>query len=393
MGARYGFGTLRPDEADRVAVLVATSFALAPDRVLAWFDVAGRDHVRVLRRGREPVAALLHVPMGQFFGGRSVPLVGIAGVACPPHERGHGTATELMRRTVRELHATGVAASGLYPAVRPLYERAGYAVAAARFETRARIRGLGDGERDGTIVRPFEDRDRAAVLALYRRLASRRQGFLDRGPYVWKRVFERKGEPTVGHVVEERGALTGYVFYVSIPQAESIFLDVLVQDMAASTARARARLLTLLGDLQSLGDEVTFFGPLFDARHATLAQRQYQTRLYEHYMLRIVDVARALEARGYPKGVSLELHLDVEDDVVPDNAGRYRVRIADGTAQVAHGGRGALAIDVRGLAALFSGYASPETLEEMGLASGSRAAFATAQAAFASELPTVADMF
>lgn len=43
-----------------------------------------------------PAASLVRVPVGQRFGGRSVPMLGIAGVAVPPERRGGGLARRLM---------------------------------------------------------------------------------------------------------------------------------------------------------------------------------------------------------------------------------------------------------------------------------------------------------
>ena len=47
-------------------------------------------------------------------------------------------------------------------------------------------------------------------------------------------------------------------------------------------------------------------------------------------MLRIVDVAAALEARGYPAGLEAQLELEVEDELLAWNHGRLRLSVADG---------------------------------------------------------------
>ena len=58
--------------------------------------------MRVLREGDEPVASLALVPMGQWFGGRSVPMTGISSVAVRPDRWRTGCATRLMRATLEE---------------------------------------------------------------------------------------------------------------------------------------------------------------------------------------------------------------------------------------------------------------------------------------------------
>ena len=46
-------------------------------------------------------------------------------------------------------------------------------------------------------------------------------------------------------------------------------------------------------------------------------------------MLRVVDVAAALSLRGYSPGVTGEVHFDVTaDEVLPENAGRWVLRVS-----------------------------------------------------------------
>lgn len=58
------------------------------------------------------------------------------------------------------------------------------------------------------------------------------------------------------------------------------------------------------------------------------------------WMLRVLDVPRALSARGWPAHLEGELHLEVTDDLVAANRGRWRLRVTGGAATVEPGGRG-----------------------------------------------------
>ncbi len=386
-------GRVRDEDFDRTATLIATSFSVSPGDEREWLESAGHDNIRVLRDGGEPVAALITIPMGQFFGGRSVPMVGIAGVACPPELRGTGAATEMMKQTMRELGRGGVPLSGLYPAVQSVYRRAGFELAGTHFETAVDSRDLGDGDRT-LPVRPYTDDDEPAVKKLYAEASRWRNGRLDRGPYVWRRVRKSRHGPSLGYVVEERGAITGYVFFRQQRRpGQHLFLETVVTCMAFASDASRRRLLTLLGDLRSLNDEVRFFGAAFDDFLVGLEERRYRIRNDAPYMLRIVDVASALEARGYSKAVDAELHLEVKDDVLRQNAGRHRVRVSGGRADVREGGRGALKLDVRALAQLYSGFASPFALAGRGAIEGKPRDLDIAAGIFAGAEPAVPDMF
>jgi predicted acetyltransferase len=141
------------------------------------------------------------------------------------------------------------------------------------------------------------------------------------------------------------------------------------------------------------------------ARSATLATGPGDPLLYlaredKHevtdvlrWMLRIVDVRAALTRRGWSSLVRGELHLDVRDPLLPENARRWVIEVADGRVDVREGGSGALAIDVRGLAALYSGFLPAEELRAADLCDGSDAELARATAMFAGPAPWAADVF
>src|SRR5690606_8697493 len=96
------YGRLAGD-CSAVAGLVSAAFNTPPDDAARWVVDSGIANVRVLSAGRAQIGCMLRVPMGQWFGGRSVPMVGIAGVAVAPHERGRGAALQMMRSAMAEL--------------------------------------------------------------------------------------------------------------------------------------------------------------------------------------------------------------------------------------------------------------------------------------------------
>src|SRR5207237_6924934 len=101
-----------------------------------WMQCIGGDNLRILRDGDARVGGLGIYRFGQWFGGRSVPCAGIAGVGIAPELRGRGLATQMMRRALLDLAQDGPPLSCLYPATLELYRRAGYEVAGGRYEVR-----------------------------------------------------------------------------------------------------------------------------------------------------------------------------------------------------------------------------------------------------------------
>ncbi|MCX7011428.1 MAG: sterol carrier protein domain-containing protein, partial [Candidatus Sumerlaeota bacterium] len=111
------------------------------------------------------------------------------------------------------------------------------------------------------------------------------------------------------------------------------------------------------------------------------------------WMLRVVDVAAALEARGYPPAFEAELHFEIQDDWLPWNNGRFVLQVSNGRGEVSPGGQGRLRMHVRRLAQLYTGHLSPGELRVVGDAEGPPADWAAAGLAFSGPRPWMADLF
>lgn len=385
------YATAQASQRSQLAEILALSFGIAPAQSHAWVDKAGASNVRVLCEGAAVVAGLYTLPMGQYFGGRRVEMHGIAGVGVPPSRRGRGLASELMRKTVRELHRREVALSALYPASVPLYRRAGYEIAGGSWRVSLPGGAFSAFERE-LDVRPFQPADERAVRRVYAEAARSRPGWLDRGDYVWERTRREEGGADVrGHVLASGKRIEGYVFYRQ--RSTPLGFDLAICDMAAATPAAMRGLWTFLADHRSLAREVRWFSgaddPLLQLAHA----HAYQIALHHHWMLRICHIESALQQRGYPRHVQAELHLDVDDDVVRTAGGKFRMTVAEGRAQVRRGGRGTLRLEARSLAALYSGHMGARALAALGRLQGSPRTIAAAASVFGSAAPSMPDMF
>src|SRR5579884_4207925 len=96
----------REDEIPAIASMLAWAFAFPVADAEPWIhNAGGLQNVYVRRRAGAIEAAALTIPMGQFFGGKSVPMVGVAGVGTSAQARGTGAAIALMTRILREQRA------------------------------------------------------------------------------------------------------------------------------------------------------------------------------------------------------------------------------------------------------------------------------------------------
>jgi predicted acetyltransferase len=343
--------------------------------------------LRIVRRDGRVAGGLVLIPMGQWFGGRSVPMVGIGGVGIDPQERASGLASALMRSVVSELHTGGYALSALYPATVPVYRRVGYELA-------------------GTYVtytidtHKIDVRDRALDLALcdpidpdtftpiYNARARITNANLDRSEKFWKRITDNpKGDV---HAYTLGGE--GYVVFKQA-SAKDWGYDLELRDVVALTPAAARRLWTFFADHRSFTPKIRWIGAPGDPLTYQLREQDWDVEKNWTWMLRIVDVERALSERGYPAGLEAEVHFAVADDVLPANNAPFVLRVSDGKAEVTRGGRGSVKIDVRGLAPLYTGFLGAEQLRATGYIDGLDNEMALATSIFAGPAPWLADFF
>lgn len=390
------YGPMMKSELGPLSTLLGDAFSFPAADAPRWLRTARHENVRVVREGARPVGCLVLIPMGQYFGGRSVPTVGIAGVGVGVADRGRGVARALMESTVREIAARRVALSTLYPATQTLYRAVGYERAGKLVEVTAPTH-LFTAPRTTLVTRVLTKKDEAKTTDLYRAVAPSFHGYLDRGPYVWSRVRAPQGKPSLGvgfFSPARRGALEAYVHFVQArDEPGAPFHVVTIKDVCARSPEGYDAVVRFLGEQRSLGRDVRFRAGPSSPLLMKVAEPHYREESLEDWMVRVTHVKSALEARGYPSLLEAELDLEVSDPLVRENAGRLVLTVRGGRGRVAKGGRGTLSIDVRALAPLYTGYLSATQLARLGLAAGAPDALALADALFAAPMPSMCEMF
>lgn len=394
-----GYGRLEQrDHEALVRVLMLAFGGQSRDDTLKWAGSLGFDRWRVWREDGVVVGCAGLIEMGQFFGGRSVPMEGVAGVGVAPEVRGRGIATRLMRAIVLELAESGVPISTLFPATQPLYRRAGYEPAGHGFKTTIDVQRLGVRVNEPR-ARAATEGDREAIQACAGRVAADHDGNLDRGAYNWDRIFYSRGErrEIPGLVVDGPRGIEGYIFYTmdagsSLP-IRGVGQLVRITDVAAETPAAARRLLSLLGELSSVSDEAMMkTGPMHPLL-LIMPEHAFKCELLDHWMTRVVDVPTAVAARGYRRGIDAEVAVEIEDDLVASNHGVWTIRVRDGRAMAERGGRTRIRMNVRQFASVYTGFAAPKQLVRVGLVEGDDEALDTLGAIFAAPAPWMPDIF
>lgn len=344
---------------------------------------------------------------GGAQGGLSTACGGLTWVAVHPQYRRRGVLTTMMRHHLQEVRDRGESVSALFAAEPAIYGRFGYGLAAKAL-TFTLNRGVALREVPGSesVRVRFEKADMAKHSALVERcrdgVRATRPGEMSRpGEGLQREAFAdqrpwRRGAETLRIAIAE-DASTGEVRGYALFRRKSEWADtgpngqVTVREFTAADPAAARALWGRLTDLDLMAKVMTDGRPVDDPLVSMLVDiRAASARLSDNLWVRIVSVPQALAARRY--ACDVDVVLEVHDDWLPDNSGRWRLRGGpDDDATCEATDRPAdLAIDVRELGAALLGGTTLTGLASAGqVCAGSTQALWTASRAFSSPVAPI----
>jgi predicted acetyltransferase len=386
---------LREDEREAARVLQRRAFNVPPS-VPVGVPEPPLDSVWVADEAGAIAGVLRVHRFGHFFGGRSVPALGIGGVAVVPEARGRRVAERLVVEVLRELRDRRVAISTLFPATVPVYRRCGYEYMSLRVRFRAPLRSLPRAA--GPEVVPWTDEHLGEIAAFYRAWAAGQNGVVDRPERWWpdRVLMARDGREVFRYCVREAGAVTGYLVYTQDARDDGTdwSFDLNVRDLVWTTPAAAAALLTFAGRHRSNAIDLVWTGPPNDPVGNLLAEQDAGFESWFRQMIRIVDVAAAFEARGYPTSLERAVELTVDDPHLADNACGWRIEVTAGRARVTRAAGATRArVDVATLGAIWSGMLAPADARRLGALVGDDDTVQALGEMFAGPVPWINDWF
>jgi predicted acetyltransferase len=344
------------------------------DRSLAAFDPARPD--------AGPVGATGIYTFGMTVPGRVLPVAGVTMVGVLPTHRRRGILRSIMQRQIADIAARGEEPiAALWASETPIYGRYGYGKATVqsyfRFER-------GDGAFDrrapsdpALSLRLAEPAGVVAELAkVYDGVLAGQPGFFTRSDAWWARILhdpesDRNGfGPQHCLLAEDETGIRGYALYAAqgrwedrtdLPDGVLVIRELIAADPAAAAALwrdllGRDLITSVLAGHRRPEDPVIY--QLLDPRRA-------RSNVTDGIWVRIIDLPAALARRSY--ACPVDAVLEVTDELLPGNAGRWRLRAAvpDGTGPggAGAGGAGAGGAGAGGAGAGGAGAASQVTCE------------------------------
>jgi len=357
---QHAFNTSPWSDDDRRVALDLFEF----DRTLAAFDDTTPVGVTMC------YSFQLSVP-----GLQMLPAAGVTFVAVMPTYRRQGVLSSLMRRQLADVRDRGEPLAILWASEAVIYGRYGYGRASWHLDfTLHRGEGglasTGPGASDGLRLRIVEPEAALPELAkVYDAVLASRPGMFGRNDAWWRSAIfdpaERRhgASPLRCLLAEDASGPRGYALYAGVDTWTGFLPEnvLTVHELMAADPAASAALCT---DLLSR-DLTTEFRlprrPVDDPLLYQLADpRRTRPKLNDNLWVRIVDLPRALAGRRY--SCPVDVVLEVQDEIVPANAGRWRLST---TTEAPGGGLAAscvpasspadLALDVSQLGAAYLG--------------------------------------
>ncbi|ACQ80869.1 GCN5-related protein N-acetyltransferase [Beutenbergia cavernae DSM 12333] len=333
-------------------------------------------------------------------GGARLPTAGLTWVAVHPQHRRRGLARAMLTAHLRRTRERGEPLSALFAAEEAIYGRYGYGRAA--FAARATLPR-------GTVLRDVPgadalrvnlerfDAERHAAVALAVHDAVDRPGWITpttdalRANLLSDIAQWRDGAETrrIAVVRDAAGSPRAFATFARKEHWDEVGPagTVRVKLSAALDGAAARALWGVLVDLDLMAQVETGMLATDDPVLTLLVNtRAAKVRTADNLWVRIVDVAGALAGRRY--AAPLDVVLEVRDDLLGENAGRWALRGGPDAASAERTDAAAdLVLDVRDLSAAYLGGPTLVALGAAGLVQElTPGALAAASAAFASPL-------
>ena len=356
---------LTVDDIDAAFDIRTRSFGRLSPSLRDWWDTVQKESINEHRTigafdGERLLAHARVRAYQQFWGGRPMPMGGVAGVVVAPEARGRGVGSRLMAAIARRSLELGDLVSALYPATIPMYRALGWEVAGAQYRINLPPEALRTlGGKDIQLRRATESDVEPFLTRLHDRYVVERAN----GPKLPTRSEAR--EQLIDEGMMSYVGDGGHVVYEWAKE------DLVVSYLSADTPEIARALWSVVGSGSSIVRSVVAYVAPDDPIQLLLPEEIAHEMYLKRWMLRLLDVQKAVAARGFSPAVAGSAAVALQDPLLPGNSGAWQLEVSEGRAELAptQASGASLRLDPNGFAALFAG-TPVHVLRTAGLASG-----------------------
>ena len=344
--------------------------------------------------GNRMVSSFSTIPFTMRALGKAVKLGGISAVGTLPEYRRRGLVRRIMTQALTNMRDNRQPMAALWASQAAIYQRYQFALATAMRHYRIDTTDIGfyDGDTGSCSVARHRVEDCFDNLKqLYIDHVSNRTCYLHRSRALWQmqvlNEVEINGPTHVALATNELGEHVGYLVYsvrsgkLAHPTRSQ---ELRVRELVWLTQDAYRSLWRFIASHDLVGAVVWDRAPVDDPAPELFTEpRLLDIKDNEGCWFRVVDIAAALEGRGYAGEGSLVISIP-EDDLTPWNSGTWQVDVEAGNAQVSSTSRTPdITGSIKSLTSLYTGFRSASQLAAWGLLEGEASAISAADALFA----------
>ena len=383
---------IRPLNADEMSQLGAMG-------AYAYAGAFGDTNDNILSRSNRPEWTLCAVEDGKLLSsfsaipftmranGNAMPLAGVSAVGTFPEYRRQGLARRIHTQAFADMRERGQPVAALWASQAAIYQRYGYALASAMrsYTVDAVDIGFHDGDSGvGNVERLNVEDGYDIVKGVYIEFIGQRMCYLHRSKVLWLgNALDSDNAEGPIHLAVSRnpdGEPNGYAIYtLRHGKVDNVARghEIVIRDLAWLSQDAYRSLWSWIARHDLVGRVRWDNAPVDDpAEELFMEPRLLNAHDREGVWFRVVDVASALEARGYDVTGEITLTIDV-DDLAPWNVGAFKLETSPDGARVTPATRvtpakgGDLQLSMKALASLYTGFRSARQLAAWGLIEGS----------------------
>jgi len=322
---------IRENEIEWAAELFNNSFRIGMDVACGWTNNMALDETIAVV---EPSRVASFVRMNKYcvrIGGGEMAMGGIGGVSTWADCQGKGYAGKLMRESVRLMRERGDAVSALYPFSHRYYGKFGWASMGDRIVYKDAIQSDIICHEERAFVRWCRgEEDIARLNDAYMVYSSRFNGMALRSSATWaERLKQLSTEKGQAYLIEKDGACLGYFFCEHL-SAQPRGYECVVRDFACNSQEAFRAMFGFLSTLPTNVAKISVSAPaslpLWDYYKEPFILMKWALP----FQYRVVDVERAVAARGFLVEAKGKIAIKIEDSCGEWNNGIWEIEVSDG---------------------------------------------------------------
>lgn len=319
-------------------------------------------------------------------GGSLVPVAAVTAVTVAPTHRRRGLLTTMMRHQLADIRSRGESIAMLFASEALIYGRFGYGVATESAELSGQVRELAFRPTvdlgDGTLTEVDAATFLASAPAVYDAVIPALPGQMARTPEWWaswtldsEELQKESGKVRFVLHHETDGTVSGFAIYRPKPGWGDAgpTAELHVQEVLGTNPRAYARTWRYLLDMD-LVRKIKYHGASVheELRYLVANHPSLECSVSDAIQVRLIDIPRALSQRRYSADV--DVVLEVTDDFLPENSGRFRLRggLDHASCEITTDDAD-IALTVRDLGSIYMGGVSLQVLVNAGLVTELRA--------------------